>query len=51
MPSSPSLIPIPDNGPVGAMLRMLGRHPNRPGHVHFMIQALGYDKLTTYVKD
>lgn len=29
--------PIPDDGPVGAMLRMLGRHPNRPGHVHFMV--------------
>jgi hypothetical protein len=28
--------------------RDLGRHPNRPGHVHFMIAKAGYDKLTTY---
>jgi protocatechuate 3,4-dioxygenase beta subunit len=39
--------PIPDDGPVGAMLKVLDRHPNRPGHIHFMIDALGYDKLTT----
>lgn len=41
--------PIPDDGPVGDMLKMLGRHPNRPGHVHFMIAQKGYDKLITYV--
>ena len=29
------------------MLQALGRHPNRPGHVHFMLQKEGYDKLTT----
>jgi protocatechuate 3,4-dioxygenase beta subunit len=40
--------PIPADGPVGSLLRVLGRHPNRPGHVHFMIAKAGYDKLTTY---
>jgi protocatechuate 3,4-dioxygenase beta subunit len=39
--------PIPDDGPVGAMLRFLNRHPNRPGHIHFMLYKNGYDKLTT----
>lgn len=39
--------PIPDDGPVGSMLKMLNRHPNRPGHIHFMIDAPGYDKLIT----
>lgn len=39
--------PIPDDGPVGAMLRFLNRHPNRPGHIHFMLYKEGYDKLTT----
>lgn len=39
--------PIPGDGPVGAMLKLLKRHPNRPGHVHFMIEASGYDKLVT----
>ena len=39
--------PIPDDGPVGDMLKMLNRHPNRPGHIHFMIDSPGYDKLVT----
>jgi protocatechuate 3,4-dioxygenase beta subunit len=39
--------PIPDDGPVGKMLKALNRHPNRPGHVHFMLEKLGYDKLIT----
>ena len=39
--------PIPDDGPVGGMLKMLNRHPNRPGHIHFMIDSPGYDKLVT----
>ncbi|GIZ48745.1 hypothetical protein CKM354_001179500 [Cercospora kikuchii] len=39
--------PIPNDGPVGKMLDLLNRHPNRPGHVHFMLEAPGYDKLVT----
>ncbi|GAB1213986.1 hypothetical protein ATERTT37_003142, partial [Aspergillus terreus] len=39
--------PIPMDGPVGKMLQMLGRHPNRPGHVHFMMDKPGYDLLIT----
>jgi protocatechuate 3,4-dioxygenase beta subunit len=39
--------PIPDDGPVGDMLKILNRHPNRPGHIHFMIDSPGYDKLVT----
>lgn len=39
--------PIPDNGPVGKRLETLNRHPNRPGHVHFMFEKPKYDKLTT----
>lgn len=39
--------PIPDDGPVGKMLNALGRHPNRPGHVHFMLEKEGYDLLIT----
>ncbi|KAL3474318.1 Intradiol ring-cleavage dioxygenase [Aspergillus californicus] len=38
---------IPGDGPVGAMLQLLNRHPNRPGHVHFMLQKDGYDRLVT----
>ena len=39
--------PIPDDGPVGAMLKVLNRHPNRPGHLHFMMQKKDYDPLIT----
>jgi hydroxyquinol 1,2-dioxygenase len=45
----PSFYPIPDDGPVGDMLRAQGRHPYRPAHVHFMIAAPGYETLVTHV--
>ncbi|WP_431825097.1 intradiol ring-cleavage dioxygenase [Burkholderia sp. F1] len=41
--------PIPHDGPVGALLESLGRHPWRPAHLHFMIQAPGYETLITHV--
>jgi len=41
--------PIPHDGPVGRMLEATGRHPWRPAHLHFMIQAPGYEKLITHV--
>jgi hydroxyquinol 1,2-dioxygenase len=41
--------PIPHDGPVGAMLAALGRHPWRPAHLHFMIEAPGYETLITHI--
>jgi hydroxyquinol 1,2-dioxygenase len=41
--------PIPHDGPVGRMLQALGRHPWRPAHLHFMIEAPGYETLVTHV--
>ncbi len=41
--------PIPNDGPVGRMLRSLGRDPWRPAHLHFMITAPGYQRLVTHV--
>ena len=41
--------PIPHDGPVGRMLEALGRHPWRPAHLHFMIQAPGFETLITHV--
>ncbi|NYE26777.1 intradiol ring-cleavage dioxygenase [Pigmentiphaga litoralis] len=41
--------PIPHDGPVGRMLTALNRHPWRPAHLHFMIQAEGYETLVTHV--
>lgn len=43
----PLYYPIPDDGPVGKMLRAVGRHPYRPAHIHFQISADGYKALTT----
>ncbi|MFI9758877.1 maleylacetate reductase and hydroxyquinol 1,2-dioxygenase domain-containing protein [Streptomyces sp. NPDC051963] len=43
----PSAYPIPDDGPVGRMLSTVGRHPYRAPHVHFLIDAPGYQPLIT----
>jgi catechol 1,2-dioxygenase len=45
----PSAYPIPNDGPVGVLLRSTGRHPYRPAHVHYMIEAEGYETLITHV--
>ncbi|MBB5214469.1 intradiol ring-cleavage dioxygenase [Parapusillimonas granuli] len=45
----PECYPIPHDGPVGQMLERLGRHPWRPAHLHFMIEAAGYKSLVTHV--
>lgn len=41
--------PIPDDGPVGKLLAKLGRHPNRAAHIHFIVQAPGYETVITHV--
>jgi hydroxyquinol 1,2-dioxygenase len=40
---------IPSDGPVGGMLRKMGRHPWRPAHVHTMLQREGYRSITTHL--
>jgi len=45
----PAPYPIPHDGPVGQMLVAQKRHPWRPAHLHFMIDAPGFIKLTTHV--
>lgn len=40
---------VPDDGPVGEILRAAGRHPWRPSHLHFIINAEGYKTLVTEV--
>jgi hydroxyquinol 1,2-dioxygenase len=45
----PVAYPVPTDGPVGSMLVASGRHPWRPAHVHFRIQAPGYRTLITHV--
>jgi hydroxyquinol 1,2-dioxygenase len=41
--------PIPTDGPVGSMLDATRRHPWRPAHLHFKIEAPGYETLITHV--
>lgn len=43
--------PIPHDGPVGKLLKMLKRHCYRPSHMHFMFAKSGYDHLITYVNE
>jgi protocatechuate 3,4-dioxygenase beta subunit len=43
--------PIPDDGPVGRMLAATGRHAWRPAHVHMIVSADGYDRVTTHIFD
>lgn len=45
----PVSYPIPDDGPVGEMLKALGRHPYRPAHVHFIVSAEGHLPVTTHL--
>lgn len=45
----PAAYPIPDDGPVGDMLKAQGRHPFRPAHVHFMISAPNCETLVTHL--
>lgn len=44
----PVSYPIPNDGPVGQMLRSLGRHPYRPAHMHYIVTANGYQKIVTH---
>lgn len=45
----PVSYPIPDDGPVGQLLRALGRHPFRPAHIHLLVSAPGFASVTTHL--
>jgi len=45
----PNYYPVPDDGPVGRMLRKMGRHPMRPGHIHLIVSAPGHHAVTTHL--
>jgi catechol 1,2-dioxygenase len=47
----PKYYPIPDDGPVGKMLDRLGRHPFRPAHLHYILEADGFETLITHIFD
>ena len=45
----PSEYPVPTDGPVGVMLKRMGRHPMRPGHIHLKVSAEGHAPVTTHL--
>jgi catechol 1,2-dioxygenase len=40
---------VPPGSPTEALLTALGRHGQRPAHIHFFISADGHRKLTTQI--
>ena len=40
---------IPDDGPVGQLLRALDRGNTRPAHLHYIVSAEGYQTVTTHI--
>jgi catechol 1,2-dioxygenase len=40
---------VPPGGATDVLMKALGRHGNRPAHVHFFIEAPGYRTLTTQI--
>jgi len=45
----PRFYPIPHDGTVGNMLVALDRNHFRPAHLHFIVSAPGYEKVTTHI--
>jgi hydroxyquinol 1,2-dioxygenase len=45
----PTPYPIPDDGPVGSLLRAVRRSPMRAAHLHFMVTAPGLRPLVTHI--
>ena len=45
----PTYYPVPTDGPVGRMLGKMGRHPNRPGHIHMIVSAPGHETVVTHL--
>lgn len=45
----PSGYGCPPDGPTQALLDLIGRHGNRPAHIHFFVSAPGHKHLTTQI--
>jgi len=43
----PVSYPIPNDGPVGGLLKATARHNMRPGHLHLMVAADGFRTIAT----
>ncbi|MEO0765123.1 MAG: dioxygenase [Pseudomonadota bacterium] len=40
---------VPTDGPVGDILNACGRHPWRPSHLHYIVEAEGFSPLVTEI--
>jgi protocatechuate 3,4-dioxygenase beta subunit len=49
--SRPVAYEIPNDGPVGKLLRATDRHAWRPAHIHFVVSAEGFAPVTTHIFD
>ena len=45
----PAFYGVPDDGPVGDLLRASGNHKMRPAHMHAIVSAPGYQQVITHV--
>lgn len=45
----PSGYGVPPDGPTNHLLQAIGRHGQRPAHIHFFVEAPGHRKLTTQI--
>jgi len=45
----PRNYPIPEDGPVGQLMNALGRHCWRPAHLHYILEAEGFETLTPII--
>lgn len=45
----PSGYGVPPDGPTNQLLAAVGRHGQRPAHIHFFVEAAGFRKLTTQI--
>ncbi|MBN9670529.1 dioxygenase [Roseibium aggregatum] len=43
--------PIPEDETAGELLHFMGHHPNRPGHMHFIISKEGFRPLISQIYD
>ncbi|CAD6584171.1 MAG: hypothetical protein CYPHOPRED_002631 [Cyphobasidiales sp. Tagirdzhanova-0007] len=47
----PTPYPIPFDHQAGQLLKLMDRHPMRPAHIHFWVEAKGHKTLVTQVFD
>lgn len=45
----PTPYPVPMDGPVGELVRLAKRQPNRPAHIHFIVSSPKHETLVTQV--